>query len=310
MMAAATRLLAATDDEEAVSIRAVAEAVGVTPPSIYLHFADKDELVYAVCEEQFGKLDDEMAAAAAGAPDPVEGLRRRGRAYVRFGLRNAEAYRVLFMRRKHVPEGADREFIRGSKTFENLVEAVKGCLDAGALAPGDPLQISSGPWVMVHGITSLLIPAPGFPWPYPPTSWSTASSTTTSRACCPALAPDRDPARASTPGLRAGVEALGPGAEALGPGAREHAPRRCQGPRRGSLAVGRIGCRHLSTAPRRHSTAPALHGPRTSTAPGTSTAPHFHRPGTSRPPAVRCRSSGSPYPGWPACRMGPRGSSP
>ena len=50
ILAAATRLLAETGDEEAVSIRAVAEAVGVTPPSIYLHFADKTELIFAVCE--------------------------------------------------------------------------------------------------------------------------------------------------------------------------------------------------------------------------------------------------------------------
>ena len=42
------------------------------------------------------------------------------------------------------------------------------CLDAGAFRPGDPLQISIGLWVMVHGITSLLLAAPTFPWPNEP----------------------------------------------------------------------------------------------------------------------------------------------
>ena len=42
---AAERLLIETGNRDAVSIRAVAEAVGVTPPSIYLHFADKTELL-------------------------------------------------------------------------------------------------------------------------------------------------------------------------------------------------------------------------------------------------------------------------
>jgi hypothetical protein len=78
------------------------------PASIYLHFADKTELIYAICEELFGRLDHEMAAAAAGVDDPLEELRRRGRAYVRLGLENAEAYRVLFMHHKdEIPETVD-----------------------------------------------------------------------------------------------------------------------------------------------------------------------------------------------------------
>jgi AcrR family transcriptional regulator len=46
IMAAAERLLIDTGSQEAVSIRAVADAVGVTPPSIYRHFADKSELIF------------------------------------------------------------------------------------------------------------------------------------------------------------------------------------------------------------------------------------------------------------------------
>jgi AcrR family transcriptional regulator len=161
ILAAATRLLAETGDTEAVSIRAVAEAVGVTPPSIYLHFADKTELIFEVCEEQFRQLDAEMAAAEAGVDDPVEGLRRRGRAYVRFGLGNAEAYRVLFMHKDHVPDDVDERYLYRSGTFNHLVEA-------GAFRPGDPLQIAVGLWVLVHGITSLLLAAPTFPWPAGP----------------------------------------------------------------------------------------------------------------------------------------------
>ena len=118
ILAAATRLLVETGDEEAVSIRAVAEAVGVTPPSIYLHFADKTELIFAVCEEQFRQLDAEMAGAEAGAADPLEALRRRGQAYVRFGLGNAEHYRVLFMYKDHVPEGVDREYLYRSRDLQ------------------------------------------------------------------------------------------------------------------------------------------------------------------------------------------------
>ena len=83
---AAERLLIETGNEEAVSIRRIAEAVGVTPPSIYLHFADKEELIFAVCERQFEALDRVVEEAVIGIDDPVEELYARGKAYVRFGL--------------------------------------------------------------------------------------------------------------------------------------------------------------------------------------------------------------------------------
>jgi AcrR family transcriptional regulator len=169
ILAAATRLLLETGDEEAVSIRAIADAVGVTPPSIYLHFADKTELIWAVCEEQFRKLDQEMAAASAGVDDPLEALRRRGWAYVRFGLENAEAYRVLFMHHKdEVPATVGPQELRDSATFMHVVEAVQRCMEAGAIRPADPFAVAVGLWAMVHGITSLLISHPGFPWPDSP----------------------------------------------------------------------------------------------------------------------------------------------
>jgi AcrR family transcriptional regulator len=110
-----------------------------------------------------------MAAAAAGAADPLEALRRRGRAYVRFGLENAEAYRVLFMHHKdEIPETVDPKELGDSAAFMHLVEAVQRCLDQGVLRPADPMRLAVGLWVLVHGLTSLLISLPGFPWPAEP----------------------------------------------------------------------------------------------------------------------------------------------
>ena len=81
---AATELLLETGHARAVSIRSVAQRVGVTPPSIYLHFADKDALMDAVCARYFEKLDVEMQRVAAEHTDPVDVLRAQGLAYVRF----------------------------------------------------------------------------------------------------------------------------------------------------------------------------------------------------------------------------------
>lgn len=166
ILAAAERLLVKTGDQEEVSIRAVAEAVGVTPPSIYLHFADKTELIFEVCEKHFQELDRVMEEAAARSKDPLESLWLRGRAYVQFGLDHPEEYRILFMTKPAAtPEDWTNARVMESASFYHLVQAVQVCLDAGVIRPADPMLIAFGLWAAVHGLTSLLITKPAFPWP-------------------------------------------------------------------------------------------------------------------------------------------------
>jgi len=162
---AATELLISTADAEAVTIRGVARAVGVTPPAIYLHFADKASLIVAVCQATFEQLDAHIEAACAGIDDPLEMLKARGRAYIEFGIDNPEHYRVLFMTRKFVDELPPEELMK-TVAFEHQVEAVQSAADAGVLREGlDPLLGAIGLWAGVHGITSLFIAKPLFPWP-------------------------------------------------------------------------------------------------------------------------------------------------
>ena len=166
ILAAAERLLIQTGDEGAVSIRAIADAAGVTPPSIYLHFADKTELLSAVCEARFRDFDRYLEEAAAGIDDPVEAIRARGRAYVRFGLENPEHYRILFMTRPSADRpGKEVEHLPGLTAFSRLVDDVARGMDTGALAAGDPFLVATGLWTAIHGVTSLLIARPDFPWP-------------------------------------------------------------------------------------------------------------------------------------------------
>lgn len=163
LLDATERLMIETGRADAVSIRAIADAVGVTPPSIYLHFPDKESLILAVCERHFETFDSVIEEAGTSSDDPVESLRRRGRAYVRFGLENPEPYRILFMTRTNGAQ--QRDFGAGARAFQHLVDAVQRCIDAGAFRRVDPFVAATGVWTAVHGVTSLLISMPGFPWP-------------------------------------------------------------------------------------------------------------------------------------------------
>jgi AcrR family transcriptional regulator len=166
ILAAAEKLLIRTGDQGAVSIRAVADAVGVTPPSIYLHFADKNDLIFAVCERHFAKLDEVLEEAGSRSNDPAESLHLRGEAYVRFGLDHPEQYRILFMTKPaDVPEGWSHDRLINNAAFGHLIQAVQRCLEAGVFPSGDPVLIASGLWALAHGITSLLIADRGLAWP-------------------------------------------------------------------------------------------------------------------------------------------------
>jgi AcrR family transcriptional regulator len=169
ILVAAEDLLVETADESAVSIRAIAERVGVTAPSIYRHFADKEALIHSVVEGVFLRLDAALEDAAAGASDPFDELMRKGHAYVAFGLAHPEHYRVLFMC-KHDHHDGDRfdgPAIAGAAAFDHLQETVQRIL--AVASPGitgpDPYAMTCAIWTSVHGITSLRIALPNFPWP-------------------------------------------------------------------------------------------------------------------------------------------------
>jgi AcrR family transcriptional regulator len=164
IVAAAKALLAKSSSVDAVSIRAVADAVGVTPPSIYLHFADKNALVDAVVSDVFAELDAAITAAAATVPDdaPFARLKAQGLAYVHFAIEHAEHYRVAAMEPCLVPPNVDDVIRAGA--FAHFAETVTACMKAGIFAEGDPVPVALDLWAAAHGIAALMIAKPYLPW--------------------------------------------------------------------------------------------------------------------------------------------------
>jgi AcrR family transcriptional regulator len=156
ILGAARDLLASTGSETAVSIR------GVTPPSIYLHFPDKETLLEAVCSEVFMQLDAAMEDAARNADGPFEALRERGLAYVRFALANPEQYRLVLMRRGELEIGpGDVEELAAEGAFAHLLDSVRECQRIGVfVADEDPVQLALALWATAHGVAALMIAHP------------------------------------------------------------------------------------------------------------------------------------------------------
>ena len=171
LLDAAEALLVEHGAMDAVSIRAVASAAGVSPPAVYLHFADKDELFYAVCERRFADFDGVLAASTEGIADPVEALRAMGAAYVRYGVEHATHYQLIFGPRSSELVG-DRDVSEsaGVQAFGRLVTAIGVGMDAGVLREQDAWLTAFAVWSACHGAVMIVqaqegLAPSGFPVP-------------------------------------------------------------------------------------------------------------------------------------------------
>ena len=169
LVAAAGRLLD-EGGEPALTIRAVAREVNAAPQSVYLHFANREQLLWAVLTLRFQALRAELDAAESEASDPVERLLRRCSAYCTFALAHPRRYRLLLDRR--APELVDRpaEEFPGYAVLGGFIDAVRACLEAAS--PPDPAPTAPAVFVIatdllstLHGAVLLRTGMPSFPWP-------------------------------------------------------------------------------------------------------------------------------------------------
>jgi AcrR family transcriptional regulator len=169
MILDAARELFATEGYEAVTMRRIAEKIEYSPTAIYLHFKDKQELIVSLCEETFSKLVRELESLETGK-DPVARLKLGLRRYVDFGLKNPQHYLATFMMPhadKDDPKMVEHyhdESSSGMRALGILRAQVEACVAAKKLRRVNVDTATRSLWSAVHGITSLLIAFPAFPW--------------------------------------------------------------------------------------------------------------------------------------------------
>jgi AcrR family transcriptional regulator len=147
---------------ESFSMRKLAEKIEYSPGTVYLHFKNKEELFKCLVEDSFARLLKTLMDLRNGqeGQDPVEELKKGMRAYVEFGLRNPNDYRFVFMLQPPVQKRPHK--VHGA--FETLRYMVRRCLEEKRFRTLDVETTSQALWASVHGITSLLIQRPSFPW--------------------------------------------------------------------------------------------------------------------------------------------------
>ncbi|WP_328997591.1 TetR family transcriptional regulator [Kribbella sp. NBC_00709] len=154
---AALRMLNELGDDEALSLRAVAREVGIAATSVYIHFADRDELVFAALEQSTTDLlHDLEQAEAGGGDDPVRRLRARLLFLGTWVREYSGLYKVLhestLNRRMHL--------VFKEELSVRATAAVQACMDAGLAPADDAAAVALDLRAAVHGAVSIRINEP------------------------------------------------------------------------------------------------------------------------------------------------------
>jgi AcrR family transcriptional regulator len=124
---AAGRRLLEQRGMDALTMRDVADAVGVRPPSLYKRVRGRSDLFRLILED----VTDELTAvldAATGSGDPVTDLRAMTTAYRRFAHTNPVAYTLMYA--PQAMTDATARSVRSSATFLRVIAEVAGQADA------------------------------------------------------------------------------------------------------------------------------------------------------------------------------------
>jgi len=170
---AAAKAMFVAEGYAAVTTRRLAERVGLSQTGLYVYFASKEEILFALSQVTFARLGEALRSAIEGVAPGPELLRRLARAYIEFGLANRDEYELTFMasdaplRPFHADKDLERPFEQqgvGLQAYLTVLEQVRRLQAAGTITEPDATIATQTIWVALHGLVALLIARSGFPW--------------------------------------------------------------------------------------------------------------------------------------------------
>ncbi len=148
----------------AVSTRAIAEAAGVSQPTLYSHFSSKHALLQEIMAPWLRLLQTRLSSAQAGILDPRGRLEALCHAYVELAREQPQAYYIAFVLPNDLGEAetamGEPFLLAGREAFDEVRKAV--AMFALSELPAETAAQSL--WAALHGLVTLLIWRPQFRW--------------------------------------------------------------------------------------------------------------------------------------------------
>ncbi len=143
------------DGIESLSLRKLAERVGVSQTALYHHFSDKQALLCAIGEDGIFLFSSLLAEGLAEEMTLEARFERFVSLYVRFALENPELYELLFGRTTWKGEGEASEAFRvkARASFRGYAEVLGSLQASGYFSPDlDALRLTQIIWGTLHGL--------------------------------------------------------------------------------------------------------------------------------------------------------------
>lgn len=145
------------EGSEAVTMRRVAKAVGITPMALYRHYADRDGLLNALADGGFGELA-ERAQGAALPKDPERRLTAILNIFLDFALERPRIFELMFLLRREGARQFPGDFRAGrSPTAKFAVAALEAGMKSGVFRKDDVWEIAFETGALLQGLVMLYV---------------------------------------------------------------------------------------------------------------------------------------------------------
>lgn len=151
---------------DTLSIRAIAERIDYSPAGLYEYFGSKEEIVAAVCAQNFERFARRLAQVDATL-SATEYIFELGVTYIDFAVRNPDAFLLMFttfplsqINQKQAPPDVLETMMTGNSAFAILARGVQRCVDEGIYHPKAGFEVVAMAytlWSLVHGLAMLRV---------------------------------------------------------------------------------------------------------------------------------------------------------
>lgn len=140
---------------EAVTMRRVADAVGISAMAIYRHFPNREALLKRLSDDSFQQAAQDWSTRVR-ATSPRKRLLEVMEPYLDYALGHPHLFDHAFS----VPRDDARRFpedfrARRSPTLNVVADTVAAGIRAGVLRKADPWEVAMSVWAHAHGLVAL-----------------------------------------------------------------------------------------------------------------------------------------------------------
>jgi len=156
-IATAARRLLDREGAEAVSMRRVAEAAGITAMAIYRHYPSRDALLNALADAGFGELSSSLGGRRFTG-DLETRLLKMADLYLDHALGNPRLFELMFLKPRHGARRYPHDFkARKSPTATLMADVIAEGMASGELRQDDAWEITFEMGALSHGLIMLYL---------------------------------------------------------------------------------------------------------------------------------------------------------